>query len=329
MKRILAFFVSLFIIISIPGFPVVMAAKEELSVVKSKTYLGVDTVPKTPVIGIEITKVEEKGLAFEAGIREGDILIRINDMKTKSLKKAKEAWVAQDLESVVELVLIRRGSKYTTGIKKDVGFGLLGMSFPDDTYGNARVGEGITVTNIIPGSPAEKAGIKKNDVIVGFNQKPTLHPNILNDLVSECSEREIATLEYIREKEKFTTDVKLETARLEVSGIETIKDLSIQSGDTRPLFTITAKGDLNSNSSIGWYKILYLDKNKLNGLGVGFDGSNSGLRIENTYDEKNGIITTTLWADDITIEDSGEYGIFITDLNNLRIDSPKFTIIVY
>ena len=43
----------------------------------------------------------------------------------------------------------------------------------------------VKVTEIEPGSPAEKAGIELGDIIVEADGHPILHPNTLNEVVAK------------------------------------------------------------------------------------------------------------------------------------------------
>ena len=55
-----------------------------------------------------------------------------------------------------------------------------------------------SVNDVLPGSPAEKAGIKSGDVIVAFNDKPVTDAHSLQLDVADCSPGTSATLKVIR-----------------------------------------------------------------------------------------------------------------------------------
>ena len=45
--------------------------------------------------------------------------------------------------------------------------------------------EGVVVTDVIPGSPAAKAGLRRKDIILEFNNKVIKNPNQLQEAVQE------------------------------------------------------------------------------------------------------------------------------------------------
>ena len=67
--------------------------------------------------------------------------------------------------------------------------------------------EGAFVTNVTDGSPAEKAGLKEQDVIVSFNGKPLASGDALVNAVSEAPVGSQATLGVIRDRKKIEVRV--------------------------------------------------------------------------------------------------------------------------
>jgi serine protease Do len=62
--------------------------------------------------------------------------------------------------------------------------------------------EGVLVNMVQPDSPAEKAGLKRGDVIVTFNGKPTPDPVVLRDLVGRTPPKTTVKMDVIRNGKK-------------------------------------------------------------------------------------------------------------------------------
>lgn len=72
-------------------------------------------------------------------------------------------------------------------------------------------GEGVLVNRVVPQSPADRAGLRKGDVIARVNSRPVRTPEDLSNLVqAETPGRSIA-LEIVRNGEKRTLDARLAT----------------------------------------------------------------------------------------------------------------------
>jgi serine protease Do len=68
---------------------------------------------------------------------------------------------------------------------------------------------GAIVNDVLPGSPAEKAGIKSGDVILAFNDKPVTDAHSLQLDVADCSPGTSASLKVIRNGHEKTLAVAL------------------------------------------------------------------------------------------------------------------------
>ncbi len=72
--------------------------------------------------------------------------------------------------------------------------------------------KGAWVTRVLPGGPAERAGIAPDDVIVGFDGKPVSDPNELRWLASIAGVNKVATIRIARQDRLF--DVRLTLGEL-------------------------------------------------------------------------------------------------------------------
>lgn len=72
--------------------------------------------------------------------------------------------------------------------------------------------DGVMVNSVQPESPAEKAGMKRGDVIVRFNGQPTPTPDVLRELVARTPPKKTIPVDVIRDGKKRT--LSLTTAEM-------------------------------------------------------------------------------------------------------------------
>jgi serine protease Do len=98
----------------------------------------------------------------------------------------------------------------TTG---SVPRGAIGVNFGAETNPAAlRVlgaDHGIIISSVQPGSPAERAGLKRGDVILSVQGKPIRSGDELVGLVSESSIGDKLRVEYLRDNHTSTTEVQV------------------------------------------------------------------------------------------------------------------------
>jgi serine protease Do len=82
---------------------------------------------------------------------------------------------------------------------------------------------GVLVDDVMPGTPAEKAGIKSGDVITEFNGKEVDDGNSLQLLISECAPGSDATVKLIRNGAAKTLTVKLAELPIEATQIKNVQ----------------------------------------------------------------------------------------------------------
>jgi serine protease Do len=74
-------------------------------------------------------------------------------------------------------------------------------------FGLDRKTKGVLVEDIVPGSPAEKAGLKPGDVITGFNGKPVVSVPAFRMTVAACEVGKSFDLTYYRDGKERTTSI--------------------------------------------------------------------------------------------------------------------------
>lgn len=70
-------------------------------------------------------------------------------------------------------------------------------------------GEGALVTSVVPDSPADRAGLRKGDVIVSVDRHEIASPSDLSERIGEAREGESVSLTVVRERERLSLEVRL------------------------------------------------------------------------------------------------------------------------
>ena len=79
---------------------------------------------------------------------------------------------------------------------------------------NLQPGVGLIVTYLAPDGPAAKAGLRKNDVLVEFDNQPLVHPAQLRKLVRVHNDGDEVKLGYFRAGKRETASVALGHTRM-------------------------------------------------------------------------------------------------------------------
>lgn len=70
-------------------------------------------------------------------------------------------------------------------------------------------GDGALISSVVPGSPADRAGLRKGDVIVSVDRRDIDSPTELTDIIGEAREGENVSLSVVRKGERLTLAVRL------------------------------------------------------------------------------------------------------------------------
>ena len=170
-------------------------------------FLGTNMV--SPTFGTKISGIYENGAAYVAGLREGDVITKIEDKVTHIYQDV--ALYNKTDKKDVTVEYLRDGKTYTTLVKDAVKkIGYMGVYFEAtklDEEGNV-----LTYVQVVePGMPAASK-IKAGDKILKVNGKET---KLSIDVISEISanaEKEVTILVLRDDKEvevKLVPDTKL------------------------------------------------------------------------------------------------------------------------
>ena len=143
--------------------------------------------------GALVSKVEPGGPADEAGIRRGDVIVEFNGRPIEQMEELPRNVAETAVGTKVELVVLREGQRKKLEVtvgrfpeeaavagaetpKESQSAEAFGLRVQDLTPEVARQlgveeGEGVVVTQVLRGSPAASAGLRRGDVILEVDRK--------------------------------------------------------------------------------------------------------------------------------------------------------------
>jgi len=145
--------------------------------------------------------------AAQAGIRDGDRIVKLDGKKNPSWEDINEKEVTGARRPLY--VTVERGGKdydyiVTPALDDTKGVGYAGW----DERGQVQLGM------VEPGYPAEKAGLKKDDLIVTLNGRPMQSPLRFKDTTRASGGRPI-DIEYLRKGQAYRVSVQPALAELD------------------------------------------------------------------------------------------------------------------
>jgi len=153
-----------------------------------------------PQQGAVIAQVTPNSAADRAGLKAGDVVTVINDKPIHSSNELRNIIGLLPVGETVNLTILRAGKPMTiktvvgaftpasvTG--KTINPRLAGAVFKEIGPGSPGYGqvEGVLVDKVERGSPAERVGLRRNDVIIGVNRQAVNDPQVLQQLVTKGS----------------------------------------------------------------------------------------------------------------------------------------------
>ncbi|QCI23776.1 serine endoprotease DegP [Buchnera aphidicola (Macrosiphoniella sanborni)] len=129
--------------------------------------------------GTFVSQVLPNSSAFEAGIKAGDIIISLNKKPIFSFSALRAEIGSLPVTTKMELGIFREGNIKNIIVElknshknhfnsESIYVGIEGIELNNYIFNGKKV---IKVTNVKLHSPASKIGFKKNDLIIGVNQK--------------------------------------------------------------------------------------------------------------------------------------------------------------
>ena len=208
-------------------------------------FLGV-TTDDADGGGAEITGITENSGAQKAGLKRGDVITKINDIKVDGQEDVTEAIHKFKPADKITVTFKRDGKeeKLTATLGKSGGMnfsGSLDMSMPqlekmkefsnmDRLYApraysysyssntkprlgiraqETEDGKGVKVLDVAEESPADKAGIKEGDIIMQFDGKPVNSAEALVNLAKENKDKYSYKINLTRDGKAQEIEVKI------------------------------------------------------------------------------------------------------------------------
>ncbi|ANE52235.1 PDZ domain-containing protein [Flavisolibacter tropicus] len=203
-----------------------------LSEDSNRAMLGVVTDENDK--GAEISTVSKESAAEKAGLKEGDIITKIDDKKIEGTEDVTKAVQAHKPGDKVKITYLRDGKEKTTTaeLSKWKGVNIRAITAPrvpmppvTQYRGNAYVyggrpklglsvqdtedGKGVKVLEVDDESAAAKAGIKEGDIITHVGENEIEGTDELRREVSRSSQQFSYTFKILRNGKPQTIEVKI------------------------------------------------------------------------------------------------------------------------
>jgi S1-C subfamily serine protease len=192
--------------------------------------------------GIVIVDVVDDSPAEEAGLRRKDVIIEFDGKKVDGSEPLADFVADTKIGDDVDVVVLRKGKKkdltieigekpesnwrdYTRqaftnqflknnlalaiGQRGYMGVAIQGLNDQLGDYFGVKDGDGVLITQVEEDSPAEKAGLKAGDVIIGADDEEIDDTDDIFDVMSDKEEGDTVTVTYLRKGEKHTVPVEV------------------------------------------------------------------------------------------------------------------------
>ncbi|MDG4554238.1 MAG: DegQ family serine endoprotease [Candidatus Competibacter sp.] len=147
--------------------------------------------------GAVIAQVSPRSTAAKAGLKAGDVVLRVNDRPIRDGGSLRNAIGLLEIGEAARLEILRDGKALTIDAKvgeyvpakaegDDINPRLAGAAFEDIGPNSPLAGkvQGVLITNVDSGSPAARAGLRANDVITGVNHRAVTSTDELRQLAA-------------------------------------------------------------------------------------------------------------------------------------------------
>jgi S1-C subfamily serine protease len=156
--------------------------------------------------GILVARVLQDSAAARSGVVRGDILLEIDGQEVNSARDLHQLLAGYDAGATVEMTVQHgdevRSLTVTLGEEETPLLGLVPCRDLIGAYSHSSITPGATIHEIIPGGPAEQAGLQVGDVIVTVDGQALTGDQSLAELINQRSPGDMITLEIERTGEE-------------------------------------------------------------------------------------------------------------------------------
>ncbi len=159
--------------------------------------------------GLVVVKITGKGLADQAGLKANDVIVKLNDQAVAKVEQARDVFTKIG-SGAVGVNLIREGKPrqlsmigHEQGTQSTFTTYWIGVPVaPVDATLRSHLtalpaDAGLIATDVVADSPAAKARVQKNDILIKFNDQPINSQEALVDQVQKSNGKE-SKLEVLR-----------------------------------------------------------------------------------------------------------------------------------
>jgi photosystem II stability/assembly factor-like uncharacterized protein len=172
-------------------------------------YLGV--VGEDDPKGAKLVAVTEGSPAEKAGLKVGDVVTRLDGIEVKEYQQMVGVLRKKKPKDKVKATVLR--GKNTLDVEITLGArpgGKAGPVRPSLGIQMELAKEGFLISQVLPKSPAEKAGLKVDDIITHVDGAPVLDRGMIRALFFGKKVGDKAKITFLRAKEKKEVEVTLE-----------------------------------------------------------------------------------------------------------------------
>lgn len=196
-----------------------------------RAYLGILMGPaEEGSAGIVVREVTPDGPAAKAGLKSGDRVVKLGDEDVTNVEKFLTAVAARKPGDKLALGILRDGKAQQLtvtlgerparevpafpdlpGLRRPAFLGVQTQALTSELKERLKVesATGAVVTEVVPDSPAAKAGLKRDDVITAVDDRPVKTPADLRDSIQKAGAGKEVALRVLRGKEQLSVKATL------------------------------------------------------------------------------------------------------------------------